>query len=89
MERVGIMIRRIREQMSGLPQLQGTGTIRLTAEAVGPNLASAGQTLEQQVRSIANRVNEMILTSLGNQQTQADVEGGNTKEGGHGSSNGN
>jgi len=89
MERVGIMIRRIREQMSGLPQLQGTGTIRLTAEAVGPNLASGGQTLEQQVRSIANRVNEMILTSLGNQQTQADVEGGNTKEGGHGSSNGN
>ncbi|MFZ3262743.1 MAG: hybrid sensor histidine kinase/response regulator [Terriglobales bacterium] len=84
MERVGIMLRRIREQMNALPQLRGAGTVQLAAETVGADLASPAQTLEQQVQSIANRVNEMILTGLAGQQKRTNVDLSNPKESGYG-----
>jgi len=80
MDHVGIMLRRIREQVSGLPQLRSAGTMQLSAEPLGADLASPAQTLEQQVKSVANRVSEMILTGVPGEQnaTKEGAKNGTT-----------
>jgi hypothetical protein len=63
MDRVSIMIDRIRHQLGALPQLTTGGTLRVTAEIVSAP-AAAAPTLEQQVWSIADRVTELIQHGL-------------------------
>jgi signal transduction histidine kinase len=76
MDHVEIMIRRIREQLNGLPQLRSAGTLELSAQAIGEGLTSPSQTLEQQVQSAADRLSEMILTGLAGQQNSPKKESG-------------
>ena len=59
MDRVSIMMDRIRQQLGALPQLKTGGTLRVTAETIS-SPASAPRTLEQQVWGIADRVTEVI-----------------------------
>jgi hypothetical protein len=64
MDRVSIMIDRIRHQLGALPQLTTGGTLRVTAEIVSAPAAAAPKTLEQQVWGIADRVTELIQHGL-------------------------
>jgi signal transduction histidine kinase len=68
MDRVPIMMARIREQLGKLPDLKATGELEVSASAVTlPDLASA-PTLEEQVQDVANRVTEMARSALGAKQ---------------------
>jgi hypothetical protein len=66
MDRVGIMVDRIREQMGALPKLKASGTLQVKAERIPGPSAGDSRTLEQQVRDIADCVGEMIQQGLGN-----------------------
>lgn len=63
-EQVDIMLRRIREQLRALPQLVATGAIEVKAEPLYVSPQPADLPLEQQVRGVANRTQELILASL-------------------------
>src|SRR5208283_2993639 len=56
MERVNIMMNRIRAQVGGLAKLKASGTVRVTAETVPAPAAADSMTLEQQVWSVADYV---------------------------------
>ena len=71
MQRVGIMMRRIREQLNTLPQLRSSGTLRVGAQPVPLDPAAQIRTLEQQVRDVADRITDMIFTNLGRSQNLA------------------
>ncbi|MGA7557411.1 MAG: hybrid sensor histidine kinase/response regulator [Terriglobales bacterium] len=64
MERVNIMLNRIRDQVGGLPKLKSSGTLRLTAEAFPGPPAVDPRTLEQQVWGVADAVTELIQHGL-------------------------
>ncbi len=64
MERVNIMMDRIREQVGGLPKLKASGTMRVTAEMVPAPPAGDSMTLEQQVWSVADYVSGIIQMGL-------------------------
>jgi hypothetical protein len=64
MDRVSIMMDRIRHQLGALPQLTTGGTLHVTAETIS-SPAAAPKTLEQQVWGIADRVTELIQQGLG------------------------
>jgi hypothetical protein len=64
MERVNIMMDRIRAQVGGLPKLKASGTLRVTAEMVPAPPAAAAMTLEQQVWSVADYVTGIIQMGL-------------------------
>jgi phosphoserine phosphatase RsbU/P len=64
MDRVGIMIDRIREQVGSLPKLKAMGGLEVSAEPVPGGFADDARTLEQQVWGIADRVSEMIQECL-------------------------
>jgi Histidine kinase-, DNA gyrase B-, and HSP90-like ATPase len=61
---VDIMLRRIREQLQALPQLAGAGTIEVAAQPLDVSPQPLDLPLEQQVRAVANRTQELILASL-------------------------
>ncbi len=64
MEKVGIMMNRIRDQVGALPELKASGTLRVTAEPIpGPPVPDP-RTLEQQIWSVADRVTEIIQQDL-------------------------
>jgi sigma-B regulation protein RsbU (phosphoserine phosphatase) len=64
MERVSIMMDRIRGQVGAVPSLQSSGTLRVTAEPV-PALAPAdARTLEQQIWAVADYVTGIIQQDL-------------------------
>jgi hypothetical protein len=65
MKRVGIMLRRIQEQMKSLAGLQSSGTVQITSQALQGVTPSPVQTLEQQVEEVAIRVQEAILAGCG------------------------
>ncbi len=74
MNRVGIMMDRIRGQVGGLPKLKVSGTLRVTAEMVpGPPAADA-RTLEQQVWGIADYVTGIVQQGLGNPPNLTEKE---------------
>ena len=75
MERVGIMMDRIRGQVGALPQLKAGGTLRVTAEPVvqGPPVADP-RTLEQQVWGTADNVTEIIQQGLWSKRTFTEKE---------------
>jgi signal transduction histidine kinase len=68
MERVGILMDRIRSQVGALPGLKANGTLRVTAEKIPTPCATDSGTLEQQVRGIADHVTEIIQQSLEHKQ---------------------
>jgi signal transduction histidine kinase len=84
MQRVGIMLRRIQEQLKLLPQLETSATVKVTAEAVNGVTACPSPSLEQQVQVVARRVQEAILSGPGRVPERCVKE-----EKGNGSSNGN
>ena len=53
MERVGILMDRIRDQIGSLPRLKAGGTLRVTVEKI-PVPPADSRTLEQQVWGIAD-----------------------------------
>ena len=69
MEKVNIMMERIRDQVGGLPKLKSSGTLRLTAEAIPGPPAADPRTLEQQVWGVADSVTELIQQSLRSKTT--------------------
>jgi hypothetical protein len=71
MQRVGIMMRRIQEQLNNLPQLRSSGTLRVGAKPVPVDPEAQIRTLEQQVRDVADRITDMIFTDLGRSQNLA------------------
>lgn len=64
MERVPIMLTRITEQLGAMPHLKTAGTIRANAQPIDLTSALNESSLEQQVQSVANCVNEMIVSDL-------------------------
>ena len=64
MDRIGIMMDRIRDQVGALPQLKASGTLRVTAEPIPGPPASDPRTLEQQVWGVADYVTEIIQQGL-------------------------
>jgi hypothetical protein len=79
MERVGIMMDRIRDQVGALPQLKASGTLRVAAEPIpGPPTADA-RTLEQQVWGVADYVTEAIQQGLWSKQNFTEKENQNAE----------
>jgi signal transduction histidine kinase len=68
MERVGILMDRIRDQVGSLPRLKAGGTLRVTAEKIPIPPAGDPRTLEQQVWGIADYVTEVVQQGLGSKQ---------------------
>lgn len=66
MDRVPIMMTRIREQLEKIPDLKANGELALSAAAV--TLPDAADPLEKQVQEVAHRVTEMARLALGVKQ---------------------
>jgi len=64
MERVSVMMDRIRNQVGALPQLKAGGILRVTAEMIPAPPAGDPRTLEQQVWGVADYVTEIIQQGL-------------------------
>ena len=64
MNRVTILMDRIREQLGNLPQLKANGSMQLIAEAIPTAPAIDSRTLEQQVWGVADYVTEIIQQGL-------------------------
>jgi sigma-B regulation protein RsbU (phosphoserine phosphatase) len=64
MLRVGIMLQRVEEQLKAVPHLSASGRVKVTAEAVQAITVSPEQTLEQQIQTVAQRVQETILSGM-------------------------
>lgn len=65
MERVNIMLTRIREQLEAVPQLKGNGTLSATARPIPLSRAAKAKTLEQQLQVVADEVTHMAMQELG------------------------
>jgi signal transduction histidine kinase len=65
LEGANIMMTRIREQLGKVAELNGTGKLELTAEAVALPDPGSGRSLEDQVQEVAATVNEMVQKVLG------------------------
>jgi signal transduction histidine kinase len=63
MDRVNIILDRIRDQVGALPKLKASGTLRVTAEPVPGPPAADPRTVEQQVWGVADYVTEIIQRS--------------------------
>ena len=64
MEKVNIMMDRIREQLGALPKLKASGSLLVTAEEIPGPPAADPRTLEQQVWGVADYVSEIIQQDL-------------------------
>jgi hypothetical protein len=77
MEKVSVMMDRIRDQIGALPQMKVGGTLCVTAELI-PNPSDAGsKSLEQQVWVIADHVTEIIQQGLWNKNHATVKENSN------------
>jgi len=74
MERVGILMDRIRDQIGSVPRLKAGGTLCVTAEKIPIPPASDPSILEQQVWGIADYVTEVIQHGLGSKQNFTEKE---------------
>ena len=79
MQRVSIMMDRIREQVGALPQLKASGTLRVTAETIPGPSAADPRTLEQQVWGAADYVTEIIQQGLWRKQNFTEKENQNAE----------
>lgn len=71
MDHVSIMTTRIREQLEKVSELQANRELTLTLSASAVTLPSPAETLEKQVREVADRVTEMIQLALALPRTSA------------------
>jgi len=74
MERVSIMMDRIRNQVGALPQLKAGGILRVTAEMIPAPPAADPRTLEQQVWGVADYVTEIIQQGLWSRHNLTEKE---------------
>ena len=74
MERVSILMDRIRDQIGTIPRLKAGGTLRVTAEKIPDPPAADARTLEQQVWGVADYVTEVIQHGLGSKQNFTEKE---------------
>jgi signal transduction histidine kinase len=74
MEKVSIMMDRIRDQIGALPQLKASGTLRMTVEMIPAPPAADPRTLEQQVFGVADYVTEIIQQGLWSTQNVTEKE---------------
>jgi hypothetical protein len=74
MERVSIMMDRIRNQVGALPQLKAGGILRVTAEMIPGAPAADPRTLEQQVWGVADYVTEIIQQGLWSRHNLTEKE---------------
>ena len=64
MQKVTVLMDRIRNQVGNLPQLKASGKMRVIAEAIPAAPTGDARTLEQQVRGIADYVSQVIQQGL-------------------------
>jgi hypothetical protein len=64
MQRVSIILERIRAQVGALPRLKASGSLRVTAEIIHVSPEADLRNLEQQLRSVADHVTEIIQRGL-------------------------
>ncbi len=69
MQKVGILMDRIRDQVGALPQLKASGTLCVTAEMIPSPPVGDPRTLEQQVWGVADHVTEIIQQGISRKQT--------------------
>jgi len=74
MERVGILMDRIRDQIGSLPRLKAGGSLRVTAENIPGPPAGDARILEQQVWGIADYVTEVVQQGLGSKENFTEKE---------------
>ena len=67
--RAEIMMTRIREQLGKLPALKAGGEVEVTSTAIPVPDRDAGQTQEEQVQEVADRVTEMARAALRTKQS--------------------
>jgi len=79
MQRVGIMMDRIRDQVGALPQLKVSGTLRVTAEPILGPPADDPRILEQQVWGVADHVTGIIQQGLWSKQNFSERENQNAE----------
>ncbi len=72
MQRVNILLDRIRDQVGALPKVKGNGTLQVTAESIPVPDATDTRTLEQQVWSVADHVTDVIQRGLRNQRNHKE-----------------
>ena len=77
MERVPIMMERIRSQVGAQPQLKAGGTLQVTAQTIPAQSAGDPRTLEEQVFGVADYVTGIIQQGLGNKPNVQEKENGN------------
>jgi len=71
MERAGIMAMRIREQLERVASLKSAGKLSVMTVPIIPTAAAPGETLEQQVQHLADRINEIVIRALGKETLPA------------------
>jgi len=64
----GVMTARIREQLERVPDLSAKCTVTISAAPVELPSENRGETLEQQIQTVANCVSEMVLRSMERKQ---------------------
>jgi signal transduction histidine kinase len=69
-QQAGVMTARIREQLERVAELQSRGTVTISTLSI-ELLAEHGETLEQQVQTLADCVNQMILANMDHKQLPA------------------
>jgi hypothetical protein len=68
MAHVDIMMERIRHQVSALPRLQSSGTLRVSVEKIACPAPEDPRAVEEQVAAVADSVTEIIQHSLTSKQ---------------------
>ena len=77
MQKVNIMMDRIRDQLGALPKLKASGTLHVWAETIPVPSATDPRTLEQQAWDIADFVTESIQHGIRSQRNLAEKENQN------------
>ena len=65
MERSGIMVTRIRQQLEKIAGLSAKATLTITTSPIEVAPPVAGQSLEQQIRGVADVIDAMVMNVLG------------------------
>jgi hypothetical protein len=68
LECANVMMTRIREQLGKVQGLSGAGELEVSASAVPLAEAGPGQSLDAQVHKVAEAVNEIVRSVLGEAQ---------------------
>ena len=69
LQRTGVMIMRIREQIERVTELKSKGTLSIGVSRVQPSPEALSGPIEQQVQAVADRVTEMIMRSMEGKQS--------------------